>query len=81
MFLIVYCTFAIAVFFWIFGYVKTAVIIGILALSLIAYSFIRREITRRRLLKRRTVTNKVVKKIPTRRCRNFLVIFAFVINK
>lgn len=58
MFLIVYCTFAIAVFFWIFGYVKTAVIIGVLALSLIAYSFIRREITRRRLLKRRTVTNK-----------------------
>lgn len=58
MFLIVYCTFAIAVFFWIFDYVKTAVIIGILALSLIAYSFIRREITRRRLLKRRTVTNK-----------------------
>ncbi|MDV0431837.1 hypothetical protein RXV91_13260 [Lactiplantibacillus sp. DA1] len=58
MFLIVYCTFAIAVFFWIFGYVKTAVIIGVLALGLIAYSFIRREIVRRRSLKQRTITNK-----------------------
>ncbi|ASG80593.1 MULTISPECIES: hypothetical protein [Lactiplantibacillus] len=58
MFLIVYCTFAIAVFFWIFGFVKTAIIIGVLALGLIAYSFIRREVNRRRLLKRRTVTNK-----------------------
>ncbi|USJ85549.1 hypothetical protein [Lactiplantibacillus pentosus] len=58
MFLIVYCTFAIAVFFWIFGFVKTAIIIGVLALGLIAYSFIRREINRRRLLKRRTITNK-----------------------
>ncbi|MGA3408686.1 hypothetical protein [Lactiplantibacillus pentosus] len=58
MFLIVYCTFAIAVFFWIFGFVKTAIIIGVLALGLIAYSFIRQEVNRRRLLKRRTVTNK-----------------------
>ncbi|MCH4130889.1 MAG: hypothetical protein LKF20_10060 [Lactiplantibacillus sp.] len=58
MFLIVYCTFAIAVFFWIFGFMKTAIIIGVLALGLIAYSFIRREVNRRRLLKRRTVTNK-----------------------
>lgn len=58
MFLIVYCTFAIAVFFWIFGFVKTAIIIGVLALGLIAYSFIRGEVNRRRLLKRRTVTNK-----------------------
>ncbi|WP_455387167.1 hypothetical protein [Lactiplantibacillus pentosus] len=58
MFLIVYCTLAIAVFFWIFGFVKTAIIIGVLALGLIAYSFIRREVNRRRLLKRRTVTNK-----------------------
>lgn len=58
MFLIVYCTFAIAVFFWIFGFVKTAIIIGVLALGLIAYSFIRREVNRRRLLKRRTITNK-----------------------
>ncbi|MBU7495188.1 hypothetical protein [Lactiplantibacillus pentosus] len=58
MFLIVYCTFAITVFFWIFGFVKTAIIIGVLALGLIAYSFIRREVNRRRLLKRRTVTNK-----------------------
>ncbi|MCE6030140.1 hypothetical protein LL944_05895 [Lactiplantibacillus pentosus] len=47
MFLIVYCTFAIAVFFWIFGFVKTAIIIGVLALGLIAYSFIRREVNRR----------------------------------
>lgn len=58
MFLIVYCTFAIAVFFWIFGFVKTAIIIGVLALGLIAYSFIRREVNRRRLLKQRTITNK-----------------------
>jgi len=58
MFLIIYCTLAIAVFFWIFGFVKVALIIAILTFALLAYSFIRREVTRRRLLKQRTATNK-----------------------
>ena len=58
MFLIIYCTLAIAVFFWIFGFVKVALIIAILTFALLAYSFIRREVMRRRLLKRRTATNK-----------------------
>ncbi|MFC6200929.1 hypothetical protein ACFP1L_03335 [Lactiplantibacillus nangangensis] len=58
MFLIIYCTLAIAVFFWIFGFKTAAAIIGILSLLLIAYSFIRRQIERKRLLKRQTATNK-----------------------
>lgn len=58
MFLIVYCTLAIAVFFWMFGFVKTATIVGLLTLALVAYSFVRRQIARRRLLKRHATANK-----------------------
>lgn len=58
MFLIVYCALAIAVFFWMFGFVKVALTIALLTLALVAYSFIRRQIIRRRLLKQRTATNK-----------------------
>lgn len=58
MFLIIYCTLAIAVFFWIFGFNTAAAIVGILSLLLIAYSFIRRQLERKRLLKRQTATNK-----------------------
>ncbi|WP_048000396.1 hypothetical protein [Lactiplantibacillus herbarum] len=58
MFLLIYCTLAIAVFFWIFGFVKVALIIATATFALLAYSFIRREVARRRLLKRQTATNK-----------------------
>ncbi len=58
MFLIVYCTLAIAVFFWLFGFIKAAVITALLTLAMVAYSFIRRQINRRRLLKQQTATNK-----------------------
>ena len=58
MFLIVYCALAIAVFFWMFGFVKAAVTIVLLTLALIAYSFIRRHVIRRRSLKQHTATNK-----------------------
>lgn len=58
MFLLIYCTLAIAVFFLIFGFKTAAAVIGVLALALLAYSFIRREIERKRLLKRQTTANK-----------------------
>ncbi|WP_137626691.1 hypothetical protein [Lactiplantibacillus pingfangensis] len=58
MFLLIYCTLAIAVFFLIFGFKTAAVVIGLLALALLAYSFIRRQIERKRGLKRHTTANK-----------------------
>jgi len=57
MFLLIYCTLAIAVFFLIFGFKTAAAVIGLLALVLLAYSFIRRQIERKRLIKQHT-TNK-----------------------
>ncbi|WP_318765525.1 hypothetical protein [Lactiplantibacillus carotarum] len=58
MFLIVYCALAIAVFFWMFGFVKAAITVALLTLALVAYSFIRRQLARRRILKQHTATNK-----------------------
>ncbi|MFD1421159.1 hypothetical protein [Lactiplantibacillus songbeiensis] len=58
MFLIVYCALAIAVFFWIFGFTKAAIIVGLLTLALMGYSFIRRQLARKRALKNNTTTTK-----------------------
>lgn len=51
MFLIVYCALAIAVFFWMFGFVKAAIFVALLTLALVGYSFVRRQLDRRRYMK------------------------------
>lgn len=54
MFLIVYCTIAIAAFLWLFGFVKAALTVVLVTLAFMAYSFIRRQITRKRYLNNKT---------------------------
>ncbi|BDZ31682.1 hypothetical protein RA086_10670 [Lactiplantibacillus sp. WILCCON 0030] len=58
MFLLIYCTLAIAVFLWMFSFKTAAAVTVILALALMAYSFIRRQIERKRGLKSHAATNK-----------------------
>lgn len=54
MFLLIYCTLAMALFFWMFGFLKAAGSIVVIALAVGVYALIRWRLNKRR----RTITNK-----------------------